>query len=188
MQKANMLLVREGDDSQIVARAQSGDRAAFHDLVILYQGRVMTWAYRLVANRSLAEEVAQEVFVRVYESLSRFRGESKFSTWLFRVTVNCCRDVLKSPRAFFEVADEQSVQSAMTAGNPEQAAADSQKSRRLTEAVKKLAPEYREAFLGRFLEGLSFEELAWATHQSVSNAKMRVHRAVAQLKEFLEPR
>ncbi|MFH1017357.1 MAG: RNA polymerase sigma factor [Pseudomonadota bacterium] len=181
-----MLLVREGEKPQVVAKAQAGDRAAFNELVLMYRGRVMTWAYRLVSSRSLAEDVAQEVFARVYEGLARFRGESKFSTWLFRVTINCCRDILKSPRAFFEVADEPSVLNAASVADPEQTASESQRSKRLAEALKKLTPEYREAFLGRFLEDLSFDELAWATHQSVSSAKMRVHRAVIQLKGILE--
>ncbi len=181
-----MLLVREGDDFEVVARAQAGDRAAFNELVLMYQGRVMTWAYRLVANRSLAEDVAQEVFARVYESLSRFRGESKFTTWLFRVTINCSRDILKSPRAFFEVADERALETAVSTADPESAVSESQQSRRLAGALRRLAPEYREAFLGRVMEGRTCEELAWATHQSVSSAKMRVHRAVTKLKDLLE--
>jgi RNA polymerase sigma-70 factor (ECF subfamily) len=180
-----MLLAREGEESQVVARAQAGDRGAFEELVVLYQGRVMTWAYRLVGNRGLAEDVAQEVFTRVYEGLERFRGESKFSTWLFRITVNCCRDILKSPRAAFEISDEDALLNAASTSNPERTAGENQRSRKLASALGKLSQEQREAFLGRFLEGMSFEELAWATHQSVSSAKMRVHRAVIQLKDLL---
>ncbi|MEC7946849.1 MAG: sigma-70 family RNA polymerase sigma factor, partial [Myxococcota bacterium] len=85
-------MARGPTDEELVRRFDDGDRDAFSELVRRYQDRVFTLCLRWMRDRQVAEEVAQDVFVAVYKALPRFRGDSKFSTWLFRIATNHCKN------------------------------------------------------------------------------------------------
>ncbi len=94
-------MVRRTSDEELVRRFKEGDRAAYSELVVRYQNRVFGMCLRWMGNRAVAEEVAQDVFLALYKALSRFRGDAQLSTWVYRVTVNHCknRDLYRRRRA-----------------------------------------------------------------------------------------
>jgi RNA polymerase sigma-70 factor (ECF subfamily) len=87
--------VRDLDERELIKRSAAGDLEAFSELVRRYEKKVFTVAYRFTGNYSDASDLAQEVFIRVYQALPRFRGEASFNTWLYRITANLCRDELR---------------------------------------------------------------------------------------------
>ncbi len=177
------------EEVELIGKARSGDAAAFGKLVELHEERVFNLAARMVGDRQTAEDLAQDVFVKAFRRIGGFRGESRFSTWLYALTLNRCRDYLKSAarretptgeEAFFGWSDEKD--------GPEEAASVSESARRIERALLKLDVKYREAFLLRFVEKLDYREISGAIGKSESAAKMRVARALTKLRELVDER
>jgi RNA polymerase sigma-70 factor (ECF subfamily) len=183
-------------DAELVRRAQDGDYAAFTRLVEKYQGRIYSLALRITGTPADAEEVTQGAFLSVVENLSGFRGESRFSTWLYRVAAN---RALKAVRArdrrredaagsdgeesFADIPAPEHV--APWTASPEVLAGQGQTREILGRALDRLDEKHRAVFLLRDLEGLSTEETAQALGLSVANVKVRLLRARLQLREML---
>ncbi len=188
-------------DSALVAAFLDGDRGAFEGLVRRHQDRVYGFCLRLLGSPSLAQEAAQEVFVKVFRNLHRFRGESKFTTWLYRVTLNHCRNVQAyRARRHEKRHDSLDATSEDDEGNPRRkeladdgpdAEEDLLTSERLVllrAELARLDPIWREILLLRDVEGLSYDEIGQALELSPGTVKSRIHRARAQLKERLRRR
>ncbi|MHC4342215.1 MAG: RNA polymerase sigma factor, partial [Planctomycetota bacterium] len=92
---SNKIEPEPGSDETLISRARSGDAAAFDALILRHQDRVYNMAYRMLGNREDALDLSQEVFLTVFRSLGRFEAKARFSTWLYRVTVNRCRDEIR---------------------------------------------------------------------------------------------
>ena len=152
-------------DPRVLARAREGDLRAFEDLVRLYQADVWRFAYHLTGNRATAEDVTQEAFLRAFRFLRSFRGDSKFSSWLFRIVRNCGIDALKSRRSL----DLRDYPQPPPATDPATRA-------EVWDAVRGLSREHLEPFLLIEVFGLSYQEAADVLQVRVGTVKSRMHR------------
>jgi len=169
------------DPTDLIHRAQQGDRAAFEALYRAHSGRVYALCLRLTADRALAEERTQDAFVRAWERLATFRGESAFSSWLYRLTVN---EVLLGQRA--ERRREQRVvtsEDPAALERPRDAAAGFALD--LERAIAALPPGAREVFVLHDVEGYRHEEIAQLIGIAVGTSKAQVFRARRLLREAL---
>ena len=183
-----------GDDSVLVERAKGGNQEAFGALVRLHQDRAFAVAYRLVRQREDALDIAQEAFVRAYQSLAGFKGEARFSTWLHRIVVNLALDHLrrqphheageyKDARALEEAAHQVVAPTA----NPEQAAEATEMRGLIQRGLAALPAEQRTALVLREIEGLSYKEIAQAMRCSIGTVMSRLHYARRKMQEALRP-
>jgi len=188
-------------DGDLVARFLEGDRSAFEALARRHQDRVFGFCMRLLGSASLAEEAAQEVLIKVFRNLHRFRGDSKFTTWLYRVTLNHCRNVQAyrarrhskrhdSLDATVE-DDEGSTRRRELADDAPDAEDELLKSERLVLMKTELArldPIWKEILILRDVEGLSYEEIGEMLDLAPGTVKSRIHRARKELKARLTRR
>jgi RNA polymerase sigma-70 factor (ECF subfamily) len=152
-------------DPRTLARAREGDLRAFEDLVRLYQADAWRFAHHLTGNRATAEDVTQEAFLRAFRFLRSFRGDSKFSSWLFRIVRNCSMDALKSRRTL-ELRDY-----------PKPPPATDPATRaEVWDAVRGLSRVHLEPFLLIEVFGLSYQEAADILQLRVGTVKSRMHR------------
>lgn len=151
----------------MLARAREGDLAAFEDLVRLYQGDVWRFAYHFTRDRTLADDVTQEAFLRAFRFLGSFRGDSKFSSWLFRIARNCAMDQLRMRKTTLERESRA----------PLGPTSDPQARVELDAALGAVTPEHREPFLLVEVFGLSYQEAADVLGVRVGTIKSRMHRA-----------
>jgi RNA polymerase sigma-70 factor (ECF subfamily) len=192
-------LTDDRSEAQFIARLVARDESAFNELVITYERRVYGLVFRMLGRRDEAEDLAQEVFVQVFKAIDQFRGESKLSTWIYRIAVNLCKNRTKylSRRH----ADEQDDIDAMAERVPMSAAraatvGDVSRPDELVEgmqlevivkrAIQKLEPDFREALILADVEDMPYEEIAQIMNVPVGTVKSRIHRARAQLKALVE--
>lgn len=182
-------------EAELVARARRGDREAFSTLVAQHASIVLTVAWRILGDRSLAEDVAQETFLAAFRGLSSFREDARLSTWLYRIAVNRCRDVLRArasrpevpsaPPAFDGEPPPEPVGESPEHRNPEDLMFDRQRADAVSRAMRQLAPIYREAFVLRHVEGLSYDEMADVLGVDGGTLRMRVYKARRELSRDL---
>jgi RNA polymerase sigma-70 factor (ECF subfamily) len=177
------------NDSEIISRVLSGDQQAYAGLVSRYQNYVFTLALRFTKNREDAEEVAQDIFIKAYRALADFRGNSKFSTWLYTIVNNTCITFLRKRRlqtdsldreGVFEVADSQD--SGFSASQVEQKSKVSM----VNNAIGLLNPDDAEIITLFYKSEQSLEEIAEVLGIGANAAKVRLHRARARLKDKME--
>lgn len=175
-------------EAALVARAAAGDQAAFADLVIEHRDEVFTLALRLTSDWNRAHEVTQEAFVRAWKSLPRFRGESRLSTWLHRITVNVAWTHGKRRKRDNDRTaplDDGAALPNSTLGSPETEMGRSDLRARLLGALDRLSPDQRVVVVLKDIEGWSHEEIASHTGITITAAKVRLHRARAKLRNML---
>lgn len=163
-------------EPQIVGRAKRGDPAAFEELVRACQGDVYRLALHLVRNPALAEDVTQEAFLHAYSSLRRFRGQSSFSTWLYRITRNCAVDAIRRSARQRRLTQELTPPSPIP--DPSLRAA-------ISSAIDSLPSDLREAFVLIEVFGLSYREAATVLGVVAGTLKSRMHRTRRLLVEAL---
>jgi RNA polymerase sigma-70 factor (ECF subfamily) len=191
--------VGEDPDAEIAARAAAGDMGAFDALVTLYTGRVFAVAFRMLGDRAEAEDLCQEVFVALHKALPDFRGESRLSTWIYRITKNRCLNRIKflKRRHIGQLADVDDPAVAGAALDPDASGGGVRDPRRrlaedeLSELVQthlmSLPEEQRTLVVLRDLEDLSYDEIVEATGLALGTVKSRLHRARAALAKALAP-
>lgn len=180
--------VETSKERELIARARSGDRAAFGALVREHQDEVYTLARRLVGDPHMAADVAQEALIRAWRALPNFRGDAKFSTWLYRITVNTSwthkkragRHRTSDLEEHFELA------APLDATHPEVAGEILELRGRLRSALDRLPDAQREVVVMKDVYGWSHSEIAESMGISVTAAKVRLHRARARLAKDLE--
>ena len=173
------------DELRAIAQAKKGDADAFAFLVETYETSVYRLALRMCGNAHDAEEVAQEAFVAAWKGMPAFRGESKFSSWLYQLTTNAAIDFLrreKRHRATTPIEDEVDL---AAPGTPQQAAEAAEVRQALQQALDTLTPEHREIFLLRQMRQLSYEEIGRLLGLEAGTVKSRLSRAKKQLREIL---
>lgn len=182
------------DEAPFVAQARQGDNRAFAELVRRYEAKIFRLAQHITQNREDAEDVLQETFLRAYEHLDQFQGNSKFYTWIVRIAVNQALMKLRRRRTDKSVSLDESIDTGEDTVTREIAAWDEDPEQRfsreelgeiLDSAIQTLAPTYRSVFLLRDVDDLSTEETAEALGLSVPAVKSRLLRARLQLREKL---
>ena len=180
------------DEAPFVAQARKGDDRAFAELVKRYEAKIFRLAQHITQNREDAEDVLQETFLRAYEHLDQFQGNSKFYTWVVRIAVNQALMKLRRRRTDKSVSLDESIDTGEDTVTREIAAWDEDPEQRfsreelgeiLDSAIQTLAPTYRSVFLLRDVDDLSTEETAEALGLSVPAVKSRLLRARLQLRE-----
>ena len=184
------------DEEQMIASILNGDTEKYHDLIHPYERNVYRMALSFMKNEADAEDVAQEAFLNAFRNLANFRGKAKFSTWLISITLNAARDRLRRERlvrmdSLDETAEEGGHVSPALLRDwrevPSEALERQEIREMLREAIRGLAPLYREVVLLRDVEELSVEETASALTISVPSVKTRLHRARIMLQKVLAP-
>lgn len=185
------------DDLELVSRARSKDAEAIQTLILRYQDRVYNTAYRMMGDRGLAEDVAQEVFLKAFKALKKFKGNSSFSTWLYRITVNACTSEWRKASARKrgrELSLSHPNPDGASAGfdppgggeDPSASAEREERSRAVHEAIQELEEDFRTVVVLRDIEGFSYEEIADIIDCPLGTVRSRLHRARNDLKEKLK--
>ena len=180
-------------EAAIVRKVLGGDANAFETLVLEYEKNVYNIALRMTGNSEDAADMTQEAFIKAYNSLQSFRGDSKFSVWLYRIVSNVCLDLLRSknrrPTVSLSVEDDDGEDTQLDVADESQSP-ELLLDRKLTrDSVRRgldsLPPDYRQILLLREIQGLSYDEIAQALSLEVGTVKSRIFRARKRLCTFL---
>jgi len=185
-------------DEELVERYGAGDGESFRMLVERYQDRVYHIVYGIVGNKDEAEDLSQEVFLRVYRFLHRFKGKSRFYTWLYRLTVNVClsarRKRKNEPGKIFSLADSSKygddpgeIELADESFSPLKVLQNREMAETIKSAINSLSEVLKSTFVLREFEELSYEELTRLFRCSRGTIKSRLSRAREQLRRKIEP-
>lgn len=172
------------DERELIRRAKKGDSDAFRLLVETYQTAVYRLALRM-CGESGAEDAAQEAFVAAWRGLPRFRGECRFSTWLYRLTTNAAIDYLRREQKQRTDGDVDDLPLADDSPSPQEQAERSETQQRVRKALAALSDEHRQILLLRYMQELDYGEIAQTLHISEGTVKSRINRAKARLRELL---
>lgn len=182
-------------DRALIKRIQQGDVAAFNDLIVKYERIVFNFAYRLTQNYDDANDVAQDAFIRAYNAIASFRGDSAFSTWIFRITTNVFLDERKKRKShpqqsLDEFASQEEQREGMQVEDPtpgpEQIVTLTERQRILVKAIQSL-PEHQKAMVVLYhLHQKSYEEIAAVFDLPIGTVKSRLNRARLSMKENLK--
>jgi RNA polymerase sigma-70 factor (ECF subfamily) len=185
------------DDSALIEKCRAGDITAFEPLVEKYRQRVWRLAYNVLRDREEAWDVAQEAFIKAYQALPSFRGQSAFYTWLYRITMNVAADRARSRaaqgRAFgTERVPEEDWERVITDPNPSEASPADAASRReergkIMRALDQLSEDHRRIIMLGDLEGLSYREIAETLEIPMGTVMSRLHNARKKLRDVLGP-
>jgi RNA polymerase sigma-70 factor (ECF subfamily) len=190
----------DNEDEQVAAlvvRAQSGEMAAFDELVTIFQSRMFNLAYRMVNSREDAADLTQEIFVKMYRSINKFGGRSKFSTWLYALAGNCCRSGLRRRHRISErevmhldaTIESESGHRHRELPDPAESVPDAigrgEVKTRIEAMIAELPEDARMVVVLRDLQGLTYEGIAESLQCSIGTVKSRLSRARLKLKDRL---
>jgi RNA polymerase sigma-70 factor (ECF subfamily) len=169
---------------EAIQRCQKGDIAGLHMLYELHRTKVYNLSWRMLGSPQDAEDALQEIFIKVFDRIKNYRGDSAFSTWLYRMTTNHCLDLLRRRKILTflgfenapEVQDRKDSEKAVNLGF----------SPAIAKSLEKLPGKQKACLLMREMEDLSYEDIATALQLSLGSVKSNIHRAKAFLKETLE--
>jgi RNA polymerase sigma-70 factor (ECF subfamily) len=179
-------------DEELVDRSKTGDKESFNQLVRRWERPIFALAYRTLGREEDARDVTQETFLRAFRALPGFKGDAKFSSWLYRIALNLCRDWMRKDRRTPVVAVPEGVDVEQLASehqphtaSVEDLAARSELSRGVAKAMERLPEEQRTAILLKEYHGLTFQEIADMTNCPLSTAKTRVYQGLTLLRKHL---
>lgn len=182
-------------DAELVARALEGSQEAYREIVLRYQRPVFSLIVRMVRDAELAEDLAQEAFIKAFRALSRFDPSRKFSSWLFKIAHNATIDHLRRQRLDMDSLDDRLEPDGQALGDrledvgappPDQLAHRRDLAEAMEQAIATLRPEYREVVLLRFVEGLAYQEIAEILDLPLGTVKTNIHRARKELAALLQ--
>ncbi len=180
------------DETELVAQSASGNEKAFEELVKLYEKRIYTMALRMTGNSEDAYDISQEVFIRVYKALPGFKGDSKFSTWIYRIVSNLCIDFNRKSTKIRQISLERDdgdesfeISLPDSRYDPARELERVEIGRALEKAIEELSTEHREIFILREMNGLSYTEIAEVKLIEEGTVKSRLYRAREKLREAL---
>ncbi len=182
------------DDEVLIRKAQQGDRSAFDLLVSKHEKRAYQYAFRLTSNQDDASDIVADAFVRVYNALQNFKGNSAFTTWLFRILTNCYLDQRKKEKNKQHLSLEGTMQTETgemerqiedESDGPEEKLERNAREESIRNAIRQL-PDYQQAMLVMYhVENLSYEEMAESLDLPLGTVKSRLNRARLSLRELL---
>ena len=179
-------------DVAVISRARAGDSEAFRVIVERHSRSVFRLAFRMTGSEQDAEDVVQEAFLKAFRRLQSFEARANFSTWLYRITVNCALDLMRKRRRHEEHNETHDFEGVVQDQSGKSAPADAmlfsvEVQKRVREAMETLSPMERSAFVLRHYEGMSIEEIGQALGLRTSAAKHSIFRAVKKMRGVLEP-
>ena len=178
-------------EQRLVDAARGGDEAAFEQLVRQYEKRVLALTNRMCRNPEDAAEAAQEAFLSAWQGLKFFRGDSSFSTWLYRLASNACVDLLRREGRHQAAAgpslndEEVKLDVPDTAATPHEAAEKQELREQIEKGLRALSPDHRQVLVLREMHQLSYDEIAQTLDIDVGTVKSRISRGRKQLRNFL---
>ena len=185
------------DDSAVVTTFLGGEERAFEELVVRYQTRLLNFIYRTVGDRERAEDLVQEVFIRVYRHLHRFDRSKKFSTWVYTIASNLAKNELRNrsrnPLVLFQTVkknwqdEDRPLEFEDSSTRPDDMFRKRHLRQVVEESVAKLPEHHRDVFVLRELEGKSYEEIAEITGCNLGTVKSRLNRARNSFAEIVAP-
>ena len=177
----------ERSDADLVLDSVKGDTAAFDELVRRYSGQIYGMLARLVGDAALAEDAAQETFLRAWRAIGRFRGDAKFTTWLYRIAMNKGNRILaREARRELVLYEDVMAEVPGLGANTHSRAETAELRAQIESALAELPEHYRAAILLRDVEGFSNEEAADILELNIRNFRSRLHRGRMALRERLE--
>jgi RNA polymerase sigma-70 factor (ECF subfamily) len=189
--------LRASDDIAVVATFLTGESRAFEELVDRYQTRLLNFVYRTIGDRDRAEDLVQEVFIRVHRHLHRFDRTKKFSTWIYTIASNLAKNELRNrsrnPLVFFQSMrseqdeEDRPLQFEDATSRPDDMYRKRHLRQLVEESVAALPAHHRQVFVLRELEGKSYEEIADITACNLGTVKSRLNRARSAFAEIIEP-
>lgn len=182
----------EKDEKRLVELARSGNVDAFGEIYECHSPGVYNLVYRMLGNREDAEDVKQEVFIRVHRALGSFKGDARFSTWLYRIAANVCLDHIRrrKPTVSSEGLKEESQWEAPdggASGDPQRQLDSKLTQEAVQAALQIMPPHYRILMVLRHIEGLSYEEISQVLGCPVTSLNVRLHRAREAFRKAVEP-
>lgn len=189
-----VLIPREREEIALIEEIKNGHRASFDNLAILYRQRGLSIAYNMVGNLEDAKDVLQEAFIKVYLNIKKFREKAKFSTWFYRIVVNCSLDFLRKRkrinRTFVNPLQDEDGQDLClevpdTSNEPSRVAMASELNRNLENCIAELSEKQSLCFVLRHQNGLSVEEISNILSMSPATVKVHLFRAATNLRKSL---
>ena len=180
-----MNIDQHSGEADIIRRCLDGEADAYSILVDRYKTMVYNVAYRMLGDGDTAKDLAQESFIAAYGGLKTFKQDAKFSSWLYSIVLNKCRDYLRLAKENIPIDDISDIRPC-SGISPEQAAADHQSKDMLQLALDALSAEYREVLVLKHIEELDYQEISAITGASVAALKVRAHRGREMLRKILE--
>lgn len=177
-------IVSIDDDYSIIRQFIDGDKSSFQILVKRHKEKVRNIIYITMSSSALVDDIAQDVFITVYKNLKYFRFESQFTTWLYRITVNRCKDYLRKMnvrRIFSPIEDGTEISEYSTPVE------DNDISRIVMDAISKLPVKLRMPLILKDIEGFSYQEISESLNCEMGTVKSRIFRGREKLKEILQP-
>ena len=178
-------------DEELVARSKTGDTESFNQLVRRWERPIYALAYRTLGREEDARDVTQETFLRAFRALSGFKGDAKFSSWLYRIALNLCRDWMRKERRapLVSVPEGVDIEDMAAERGPsesvEDLAARAEIGREVSRAMAYLPPEQRQAIILKEYHGLTFQEIADLMRCPLSTVKTRVYQGLSTLRKQL---
>jgi RNA polymerase sigma-70 factor (ECF subfamily) len=173
-------------DDELVRRCQAGSDDAFAELVGRYRRLVFGIIVRTIGDASRSEDLAQDVFLRMYRGLPYFRGKARISTWIYRIAVNVCLQERSAPSAIELHIDADEQRGGLQIGTPDSAFGAIELRDRLGKALARLPAKYRVLIAAHYLQEVRYEDLAEAFNLPLGTVKTNLHRAKRELRKLLE--
>ena len=176
-------------DAELIEKVKSGDNTGFNKIILKYQKQVYRFARRLLNEHDDADDVTQEVFIRLYNSINDFRGDSKLSTYIYRITYNLCLNHIKKKNRFQKMHVNIEQENNLTSGkdtNPEHDFVIKEKQKLIKKAYNSLPEKQKAIFNLRFYENLSYEEISEITGKSVGGLKANYFHAFKKIESKIK--
>ncbi len=172
-------------DGRVIEACRQGDRAAFQLLFETYKDKVFSIAVYSSGDRSLAEDITQQIFLKLFTAIRQFRGDSEFTTWLYRLVVNACLDERRRRRKLLPLGETVAMRNPSDKKPQEKQYARLEVAEAVRAAIGELKPKFRLPILLKYVEGLSYEEIASVMGCSKGTVASRLHRGHSQLAKRL---
>ena len=168
-------------EKSLINLVKKGDKKAYEVLVLQYQDRLVFSVYKFLKDYELAQDIAQEAFVKAFKNIEKFRGDSSFYTWIYRIAINTAKNLLSSKARSSEVYDDEIMElklseSAVTTENPENILEAEEVRSKMMDAIQSLPDDIRTTLSLREFDGLSYEEIAKVQNCPIGTVRSRIHK------------
>ena len=181
-----MMVAEQLINGRVIAACQQGDRAAFQLLFETYKDKVFSIAvYSSDGDRALADDITQQIFLKLFTAIQQFRGDSEFTTWLYRLVVNACLDEKRRRRKLLPWGETVDIRKSSERKPQEKQYARREVAAAVQQAISELKPKFRLPILLKYIEGLSYEEIAGVMGCSKGTVASRLNRGHSQLAKRL---